>query len=65
MNFRIAKKIVKMQNKLNYSPQQIKKAEIKFRKYQRKKFAKSVTKCHKITHTPKNFGSCMRKELKK
>ena len=32
---------------------------------QRKKFSKAVTKCHKKTHTPKAFGNCMSKELKK
>jgi hypothetical protein len=30
-----------------------------------KKFAKAATGCHKTTTSPKAFGSCMRRELKK
>ena len=30
-----------------------------------KRFGKSVKKCHSKTKTPRKFGDCMRKELKK
>ncbi len=30
-----------------------------------KKFGKAVRKCHNKTKTPKTFGKCMSKELKK
>lgn len=30
-----------------------------------KRFVKAVRKCHSKTKTPKSYGSCMRKELKK
>ena len=30
-----------------------------------KRFGKAVSKCHAKTKTPKTFGKCMRKELKK
>lgn len=32
---------------------------------QQKKFGKAVSKCHSKTKSPKQFGSCMRKELKR
>ena len=34
-------------------------------KKQQAKFGKAVKKCHKKTESPKSFGSCMSKELKR
>lgn len=32
---------------------------------QRNKFKKATKKCHKSSSSPKGYGSCMKKELKK